>query len=469
MNLLLNLREFYKTKTMTVKKLFEKVHETFPPMNDETKNKDWSIIQRINLYNERFIRLINKVPNEDWCNHFHTTKEEILLKIKCIFEDIQTIIQGNLSENNNNWNKSREIISNYFFNRDNEKFLESKISLRPSNLFFRIRRCDNEWKGFTQTSLFHISKNKSIETNYRYSCSKRSKHPVLYLASSPYLALIECQLEKFDTDFCIAGYLFNEKVKVLNLSYSDIESPTLNYLYKIPFIYSSSLVVTNENQRHEYILPQLIMDAFIENNCNLMFRGNIERFDGICYQSVHSKNGSMYNIAFPALECDPIDGYCNNLAQLFKITAPLYIETKSLKYRSFDLIIKEQIIYMPKDFIRNGLKDIRPQSIINLNEYEIQRFDKAAEYLFPEFNLEKWCLQYWGIKRDKEIGDRYTKFDIETIRIKLLQLRIELETINSLQTLKSLKEKYPNIITINNTEELNALKYKIRRIIIRYH
>ncbi|MBQ4055659.1 MAG: RES domain-containing protein [Bacteroidaceae bacterium] len=458
---------------MTIINLFREVSTTFPPINDATINNGKSIIERIDYYNRRFMTMINSIPEHDWFQTFHVSKLHITSRLEAIFKDIKTIIERNLATIDakstsitNTRLEDKEIINNYFFNRDSPSFLESKYTLYPSNMFYKIRKDNNEWEKYTQTSLFHISKNKHFNQNYRYG-NNNLEYPILYLASSPYLALIECQLNKLETNFCIAGYRFSDSVKVLNFSYTNTDTPSLSQLYKIPFIYSSSFVVIDKRNKYEYILPQLIMEAFIDNNCELMISGNYEKFDGICYQSAHSTNNSMYNIAFPAIECDSTDGYCNRLARLFKMTAPLHIDTKTLKTNDIDRFLKEQLLYMPKDYIRKDLKEKTPQSPINLKEKEIMYFCESSKYFSPYFDIEKWCIQYTGEKKDKNIGYRYTRFAIETIRVRLMNLRKELEPIHSIQEFKVFESKYPNVFFVKSTEEIRLLKHKIDNSIIK--
>jgi len=461
---------------MNIRNLLETVCTTFPPINDETmhnrKYEKFSIIERCNHYYTKLMDMVHRIPEHEWYQTFNICKSDVIHRLETIFKDIITILERNLPQKGikttleiNTREKDKEIISKYFFNRNSPLFLESRYTKYLHAFFYRVRKDDkNDWSEFTQTSLFHISKKQDFNRNYRYSSSKL-EYPILYLANSPFLALKECRIDNLESDFCIAGYLPREDVKVLNFSYSFIEPFTIDYIYKIPFIFSSSFVVKDSEHPYEYILPQLIMDTFIENNCKLMVRGNYETFDGICYQSTHSENKYMYNIAFPALECNPTDGYCNKLTQLFKVTVPLHIEAKSLISTNIDYIIKEQLTYMPKDYIRNNLKDIKAQQFIKLNEYKIMYFNEAIEYFHPLFDIKEWYFQYFGKKKD---NIKYiSKFDIEDIRIKLLKLREELISINSTVTFKSINKKYPNIFHIKTDKDITVLNNKLMKIIIK--
>lgn len=458
---------------MTVEELFDRVSRNFPPLKDETKGKGLSFMERVEYYNNLFMDMVYDVPDKEWNDSFHITKDEVIQKIHEIYTNIKFMLnsalkEGNMRVKNEERQEAKQIIGDYFFNRDSKLFMESKYTLLPTNSYYRIRPDDDmhKWEEFTQTSLFHISNKGNYKRNYRYS-SNNLNYPFLYLTSSIYLSMLECHVDNFDKNFCIAEYLFSDDIKVLNFSYTNIAPFKLYDLYKIPFIFTSSFSVENEQKRNEYILPQLLMESFIEYNRNLMVQGNYEKFDGIRYQSAHSLNNQMYNIAFPALNCDNEDGYCNELAKRFKMTVPLHINIKDIKEEEVEFVIKEQLMYMSKDFIRGELKDVTSHSMLDLNKYKIKSFNEATEYFHQYFNMPEWVQKYLKEKREKFKGrEFYSKFAIESIKIALRHLLEELDQIDSKSKLENFKFKYYNIFSVDNLEELSILKEKMREVII---
>lgn len=196
-------------------------------------------------------------------------------------------------------------------------------------------------------------------TEQRFSLKEQ---PCLYLGTSSYVCWTECRKPELE-NFYIAGFRANElgkKLKIFNLVASE---PLANGIYSkgndkefnkelqnsmlklLPIVFATSFSVNNEyrQEKYEYIIPQLIMQALSELN-----------IDGVAYLSKQGKNDFQYpqgvNLAIPVLDIS-YDKEYGEVCNKFIITEPkgfkeyLESQTQSKSYinRAFsDYIITEK-------------------------------------------------------------------------------------------------------------------------------
>ncbi|MCM1301500.1 MAG: RES family NAD+ phosphorylase [Bacteroides cellulosilyticus] len=270
-------------------------------------------------------------------------KKECLSKIKSQTTTINNIIklyfQGRQSEAYEVF-QTKLNEKNFFFNNLSYKKITPQTQQKDT-IFFRARTFENK-QNRTRLDMFHIPfDQRHIIRTQRYS---KPGYPCLYLGTTVYVCWKELQPCHFD-DLMISGFKVAEEFRVYDLTVPKLEDyiprKIGKTLLRLPLIIACQIKVKQDNAafKPEYIIPQMLIEMIICNNRNELENGKnkTDLIWGILYSSTHKDRDfpdgrkHLENIAIPVIESDKVAGYCDVLASLFHISAPLCYQSESLK------------------------------------------------------------------------------------------------------------------------------------------
>lgn len=256
--------------------------------------------------------------------------------------------QGFMEDVYKEFDKLMEQMTNYIFTRklDVNHFYDK---------YYRIRTVDFDYE-LKIKDLFHIPMHKREYIKaYRYSIAG---YPCLYLATSIGLCWFECGMPK---KFNLSEYRFlpkdNNPILLIDFSTQPIDlisaittnylnnrdkdilnDVVVKYLFSYPLMAACSIEVVNKNAPfiQEYIFPQLL----------LLWIRKTDKYAGVCYKTASSieaaRQLNSYNIALPAKQINS-EGYCSKLADMFKISKPLYCDLSQIFITYKDKVEKVRI------------------------------------------------------------------------------------------------------------------------------
>lgn len=244
----------------------------------------------------------------------------------------------------------------------------------PENFsFYRMRSIEvAERASLTYKDMFHIPFDKrGIVSTQRYSIPGYS---CLYLGKSVFGCWKE--LGQPNLDSCMVSRLTNKKIlKVWDLRIPDKTKWNDNNTFRsnillFPLVIACSFKVKNQNAvfKHEYIIPQLLLQFILEN----------DSIDGIMYTSVHRNKDFKFpdfvdtNYVFPIKEQGPDYTHCPQLCDIFRITKPTSEEYEKIKRGT---VFGEDNI---KIEIPEGLTNVEQQRCYN---YEMSLFGSLERNL----------------------------------------------------------------------------------------
>lgn len=204
--------------------------------------------------------------------------------------------------------------------------------------FFRVRT--SETKLENPRDLFHIPNTKRyLITNERFSLAG---HPCLYLATYLGIAWEECgrpnqfyysefeyqRSVEFKPEYQFISLLSPRSIAqdylvAMNPNNDAARERDLkNYISTFPLLLACSIVNSRGNTvfKPEYIIPQMLVQWVKRNNAE---------FKGItylsCIDNIKLSRINGYNVVLPAIDFNS-DGYCSQLASMFKASVPAYID-----------------------------------------------------------------------------------------------------------------------------------------------
>lgn len=204
---------------------------------------------------------------------------------------------------------------------DKNKFLSMSVDMFNENdrYWYRMRKQEKYKKVFPHKEMFHIPFQLRGKVNtQRYSLPG---YPCLYISRSIWATWEEMH-EPNLSDFCVARLEPQLSFEVLDLRIIDSSSLDSYDIDKVletlPLIIACSIKVLSpdDNFKPEYILPQLVMLALVEDT---------ERI-GCAYTSTQRNSFFQWkdkhkldNIALPVKAVET-EGLCSKLCSYFKVT-----------------------------------------------------------------------------------------------------------------------------------------------------
>lgn len=253
-----------------------------------------------------------------------TLNKEILNTTNALLRAYNTYSEGKIGT-------AITIMRNRFLDTDGSKMSMRSLELDSTQNWYRARKLTKSNRQFQAKEMFHIPFEKRTEVvNYRYSISG---YPCLYLGSTILGCWEEMGTPALD-DLAISRLRVTEgsSIKVFDLRIppeitsvpllgepeeSANRQQNLDLLMTWPLIISCTIktITPDASFKHEYVHPQLLMLALIENSS----------YYGVAYTSTHmdknmSPNEDDYcNIAIPVKKVKN-KGICSTLSCLFNLT-----------------------------------------------------------------------------------------------------------------------------------------------------
>ncbi|MCH5243125.1 MAG: hypothetical protein J1F67_12040 [Muribaculaceae bacterium] len=308
---------------MIVKQLIEKIITEIKDKRNNNQTFESFISERIGNY----IEDVRKIEDLE----FPFNKEKVVNKII----EAKEVIDGALREYSRaNLIKSIEYIKEYV-NNNNDNLLTWEISkdIILDQYWFRMRKQEDNHPVFPADQMFHIPFQLRTKVNtQRYSLPG---YPCLYVSRSIWGCWEEMHEPKL-SEFCVSCL----KV-VSNFTVLDLRIPRLNDILKdkvestfctLPFVIASSVPVLlpNDNFKPEYIIPQLLMLALVDN-INIV---------GCSYTSTLRNDFFKWdlrlldNIALP-VQCVPTkedkNEFCSKLTSYFTISDGTNYEYEAIR------------------------------------------------------------------------------------------------------------------------------------------
>lgn len=276
-------------------------------------------------------------------NHYFKSnddRKETISKIeKCIQLLLDTVDWEYKGCHGEAYNTFKDVMNGSFF--PSIELLKIKAtSLNNDNYFFKIRKIDKDGE-YTYKDMFHIPLNKrEIIPNNRYSSTG---YPCLYLGKSILDCWEELRRPEFDK-LIVSCYKVVKDFSVYDLRIPreiDYINNLQNTLIRLPIVISCLFKVIKDNEpfKPEYLVPKMIIETIISNNFkSISIDGDYNnKFWGIIYTSSHiikdfQDNHNVFdNIAFPVIQPEHKEYYCNYLASIFSITNPISFKDTELK------------------------------------------------------------------------------------------------------------------------------------------
>ncbi|RGL84156.1 RES domain-containing protein [Butyricimonas virosa] len=291
-------------------------------IEDETSQSDY-IIDRLTSQRLKLFKLINEFDVSDRV-YLGVRNDTIKSNVKELYDSIIKSVQCFLD---GHFEKSRNIIYNTFFNRDNPK--RKALPIRRINafeIFYRIRESQT-YNLYSKEEMFHIPfEKRGLVSNQRYSISG---YPCLYLGSSIYNCWEETNRPNIDT--CnIVGLRNLRTIDVIDLSIPQMEKMDFNAesIYNLVLPLVCSLKVKNNANyfKTEYIVTQNILGCIIMRNS---ISDEPIELEGIQYTSTfYGQKQCMFtdkklltNYVFPIKKSKKM-GLCDELWASFEMTKP---------------------------------------------------------------------------------------------------------------------------------------------------
>lgn len=302
---------------MRIQELFIELENLF--IEDDQFRKKY-IIERIEEQRKRLRALIGRVNNQTEA-HLGVKKKTVQDSINdyysWIVESINEFFQGN-------FDKSKEIIYDNFFDKNKRRQPLNVISSQPETIFYRIRKNDT-YNLFESNKMFHIPfENRELVANQRFS---QSGYPCLYLGNSIYCCWEATGRPNIDTCNIIALKNLNQLSFIyLGIPKFDIGVFHADTVYQLILPLVCSLKVSKKDGpfKPEYIIPQNVLSCLIKRNT---MEDNLPKFDGILYtsnvfktkQCLFNNRDLLKNYVIP-IKMSKEKGLCQTLVDSFEVS-----------------------------------------------------------------------------------------------------------------------------------------------------
>ena len=355
----------YKKYNMTLSALIRNIKD----LHKSNIGSDLYVIERLELQRDKLLSYIEDLDYSVF-DVLGNSERKIKANIKYIYENAIECIEAYF---HGRFDKSREIIFNTFFDKNNrERILLRYDDVRSKTPFFRMRS-NETYELYTQLEMFHIPfEKRSLTTNQRYSISG---YPCLYLGNSAYGCWEE--LNRPNVEMCNIVALENvAQLTVIDLSLSNMYSNEFVEadLYNMVLSLICSLKTNDRTSpfKPEYIIPQTLLSCMIRRND----KSNQIYCDGIKYtSSLYDSKRCIFddirlfdNYVIP-IKRSKEKGYCDELSSLFAISPTTSIAINKILYPYVE----------------------SPKSLSKLGKYDVSEFGL----------IERWLLD-----SDKEIVSR---------------------------------------------------------------
>ena len=345
----------YNKYNMTLKTLIRKIKN----LHRRDVRTDQYIINRLVDQRDILLSYIYALDDDEF-DVLGSSERKIKDNIKYIYENAIGCIEAYF---HGRFDKSREIIFNTFFDKNNrERILLRYDDIRSKTPFFRMRS-NETYELYTQLEMFHIPfEKRSLTTNQRYSISG---YPCLYLGNSAYGCWEE--LNRPNVEMCNIVALENvAQLTVIDLSLSNMYSNEFVEadLYNMVLSLICSLKTNDRTSpfKPEYIIPQTLLSCMIRRND----KSNQIYCDGIKYtSSLYDSKRCLFddirlfdNYVIP-IKRSKEKGYCDELSSLFAISPTTSIAINKILHP-----------YLGS-----------PKSLSKLDKYEVSEFGLIERWL----------------------------------------------------------------------------------------
>lgn len=264
-----------------------------------------------NLLN-RFKQYVDDIGNEEF-ESYHCKKNEIS---KSIEGSVGVIIQALESYETARVKECIESITDYI--QGNKDLLDYEISADSD--WYRMRLQEKNNRAFLAHQMFHVpfSLRGKVSTQ-RFSLPG---YPCLYISQSILAAWEEMHEPELST-FCVSRLKATQTIKVLDLRLPSVQCldkyDMRKLLCTLPWIIACSMKVESpeDNFKPEYIIPQMVMLALVNNTERL----------GCAYTSTRRNNvfhwpdiGLLDNVALPVQHINERSELCSKLCGMFRIS-----------------------------------------------------------------------------------------------------------------------------------------------------
>ena len=322
---------------------------TIEEFNKEIKNK-LQVERNSNIPYKKYIKdffrfyrnLVDKQVNATFVSNYLPDTTNVVELKKDILKSTNALLRAYNTYSEGQIGTAIRILRNRFLDDGGTGMPVRSLLLDDTSDWYRARKLTKSERKFEPKQMFHIPYEKRTDVvNYRYSISG---YPCLYLGKT----ILSCW-EELDTpsldDMAISRLRVADgstiKVFDLRIPTDDTTTPlfggstdqekrkqNLDLLVTWPLIISCTIktITPEASFKHEYVHPQLLMFALIENS----------DYYGVAYTSTHmdktmSSNEDHYcNVAIPVRKVKD-KGLCPKLSSLFKITRGVSLMEMDIK------------------------------------------------------------------------------------------------------------------------------------------
>ena len=311
-------------KKLNIKEFYKEICKLAP--SEYEGDFQQHLANQFDIYRDLLDRLNKKEYRKRW-GLWEEKKKSIEDLITAIKEAVSYYYEGRYSLA---FTRLRDHINE--ISSDSGSFLDWNVSVGSD--FYRMRKF-NEGEKPDRNGMFHIPFDMRTKVmTHRFSAPG---YPCLYLGASAYVCWEEMPRQKKLNEYYVSRFHSNGIMLLYNLTlpsedkWNNIEAFP-DDLLRFPLVIACMVKVAKPKDpfKPEYIIPQLLMEWFIEERENDQSTNLLNScYIGFVYTSVHKKNNfeseKSVNYAIPAFLSEK-SRYSEELCKQFQLTVPTCCE-----------------------------------------------------------------------------------------------------------------------------------------------